>query len=224
MQNKQRHSGDPLSHSMTDLMTSLAVIFILLLVCYMNQNFEDTQRGSHNRLLALKNKIDAGLKVKNIECEYDEKKDPLSCTVRVRDKHLSFDTGADQIKPTGQDFLKWLGPRLTGIICSPEYKKDVESVFIQGFTDSRDTDENNLSLSQNRSFAVMKYTLNNTNLLKQERDCLLNVASTNGRGERDLVYTNKKENQDASRRVEFKIRVKSVEQRQQMKAVEQSVE
>ena len=53
----------------------------------------------------------------------------------------------------------------------------------------------------------------------KQRDCLLNLASINGRGERDLIPIGArpgKENKSQSRRVEFKIRVKSYEQIKQL--------
>ena len=63
--------------------------------------------------------------------------------------------------------------------------------------------------------SVLKYGLNNTKLTNSQRECLLDLSSINGRGERDLIPIGSKpgrENKSLSRRVEFKIRVKSYEQ------------
>ncbi len=38
--------NDSLGHSITDLMTSLFVIFVLLLVAYINRSYVETRKGS----------------------------------------------------------------------------------------------------------------------------------------------------------------------------------
>lgn len=205
-----------ISHSMTDLMTSLAVIFILLLVSYLNHTYMETQHGSSKRLEALKKELDKALIGEKIQCEMDVHKDPLSCTIRVRDEKMRFAFNSAVLTPSGETFLQWLTPRLTGILCGKRFRKDVESVSIQGFTDSVGDDDSNLQLSALRSFKVLSYSLSSKNLPPQQRYCLLDLASTNGRGKRELILT--KDGQEdplASRRVEFKIRVKSYELRKQ---------
>jgi outer membrane protein OmpA-like peptidoglycan-associated protein len=212
------HQDDQaLSHSMTDLMTSLAIIFILLLVIYLNHTYQETQQGSLKRLEALKTELDKALIDQSIECEMDAKKDPLSCTIRVRDDKLQFAFNSAALAPRGQSFLHWMTPRLTGILCGQKFRNDIEAVFIQGFTDSVGDDNTNLKLSAERSFQVLSYSLNKTGLHKEHLNCLLDLASTSGRGERELrVNAQGKEISTASRRVEFKIRVKSYELRKQV--------
>jgi len=200
--------------AMTDLMTSLAVIFILLLVVYLNRSYQETRKGSTDNLLAIKQALNTKLKIKNIECESRDAKDPLSCTIRVGGDRLQFERDQSTLKPSGKQFLGWLTPIVTGVLCAPANRPNVESVFIQGFSDSDGNDENNLLLSQQRAFAVMQHVLNATRLSPGDRGCLLNFSSTNGRGERELLQWQGRENKAASRRVEFKIRVKSFELRQ----------
>jgi outer membrane protein OmpA-like peptidoglycan-associated protein len=203
--------------AMTDLMTSLAVIFILLLVVYLNRSFQETKEGSQNNLVAIKQALDKRLTLQHITCEYDAKKDPLSCTIRVGGDKLQFDANQASLKPQGKAFLAFLTPQLTGVLCAKPNQKNVESVFIQGFTDSDGNDEENLQLSQQRAFSVMQYVLNSTQLAPTQRGCLLDLSSTNGRGRRELLRNSQgHENKAASRRVEFKIRVKSFELRKQL--------
>lgn len=203
-----------LSHAMTDLMTSLAVVFILLLVIYLNRTFVETQQGSLKRLEALKTELDKALVAQSIECEMDANKDPLSCTIRVRDDKLRFAFNSAALADSGQTFLHWMTPRLTKVLCGKQFQDDVEAVLIQGFTDSVGNDDSNLKLSAERSFQVLSYGLNKAPLPSTERNCLLDLASTSGRGERELIrLPNGQENAAASRRVEFTIRVKSYELR-----------
>jgi outer membrane protein OmpA-like peptidoglycan-associated protein len=215
------HSEQALSHSMTDLMTSLAVIFILLLVVYMNQSYQETQKGSQN----IKEKLLEQLNAMKIDARPDPL-DPLALVIRLQDEKLQFDFGKAILKPQGQTYLGGFMPNLSGILCSKDNYENVESVLIQGFTDHVGSDENNLLLSQQRAFEVLQYGLNKTGISHQERECLLQLASTNGRGKRDLLPFDEKskrfaspgfEDSNASRRVEFKIRVKSYELR---KAIE----
>lgn len=203
-----------LSHAMTDLMTSLAVVFILLLVIYLNRTFVETQQGSLKRLEALKTELDKALVAQSIECEMNADKDPLSCTIRVRDDKLQFAFNSAALAGSGQTFLHWMTPRLTGVLCGEQFRGDVEAVLIQGFTDSSGNDDSNLKLSAERSFQVLSYGLNKAPLPSAQRNCMLDLASTSGRGERELIrLSNGRENAAASRRVEFKIRVKSYELR-----------
>jgi outer membrane protein OmpA-like peptidoglycan-associated protein len=210
-------SGDgTFSTAMTDLMTSLAVIFILLLVVYLNRSYQETREGSQNNLIAIKETLDKRLHPKNITCEYNAKKDPLSCTIRVGGDKLQFDSNQATLKPQGKDFLGFLTPHLTAVLCTKPNQSNVESVFIQGFTDSDGHDEQNLQLSQQRAFSVMQHVLNGTHLASKQRECLLDLSSTNGRGRRELLRNQQgDEDKTASRRVEFKIRVKSFELRKQ---------
>ena len=206
------HADQSLAHSMTDLMTSLAVIFILLLVCYLSAKFGESQ----DFLKILKEKINRQIAHidPDLKCE-DVKGDPLSCVIRVKDQTLSFDLNSDMIRSPGKDFLNRLVPQLTGVICAIENRENVDSVFIQGFTDSTGQDEQNLELSQRRAFSVMRHSLSGTHLIPTHRQCLLALSSTNGRGQNEpILDRHHREDRNLSRRVEFKIRVKSGEQRE----------
>lgn len=201
--------------SMTDLMTSLAVIFILLLVVYLNKTHEQTTKVSSNKKEEIKNILQR----KNIEAQ-DDPEDPLSFIIRLHDETLQFETNRFEIKPNGKKFLNNFIPDLTESLCQDQ--KSIESIFIQGFTDHIGDDEFNLWLSQQRAFRVFTYALKHTSLDQERKDCLLKLTSTNGKGERNLLpYTfgqgfalAGQEDTDKSRRVEIKVRVKSYEQRQ----------
>ena len=208
------HNDSSLNTAMTDLMTSLAVIFILLLVVYLNHSYQETQQGS----MKVKERLIQKLVVLGIKAENDPK-DPLALIIRLQDDKLQFDRNKALLKPRGQQYLKKFVPNLTSTLCSKDTYKDIESLLIQGFTDSDGNDEHNLELSQDRAFEVSKFAINKSSLNWQKRECFLNLTSTNGRGERELLPTGKnpgKENKTASRRVEFKIRVKSFEQKKKV--------
>ena len=206
---------DSLAHSMTDLMTSLMVIFILLFVVYLSHSLQETHKGISNR----RDQLVSSLSQKNIIAKPDVR-DPLSVIISVQDEKLQFDVGKAILKPRGASYLAKFIPNLTATLCSNSRRADVESLLIQGFTDSDGDDEHNLQLSQDRAFSVSKYALNSALKNPKDRECFLDLVSTNGRGERELLPSSSsvgKENKAMSRRVEFKIRVKSLEQKRSIR-------
>jgi len=198
----------------TDLMTSLAVIFILLLVVYLNHSYQEVYKGSANR----REKVLETLKEASIQAKNDEN-DPLSIIFTVEDNDLQFDTNKANIKPDGQSYLNEFIPKLINTVCSEKNRHEIQAIQIVGYTDSEGDDEYNLKLSQERALSVLKYGLKDVKLSSSQKECLLDLTSINGRGERDLIPAKSKpgkENKSLSRRVEFKIRVKSYEQIKQL--------
>lgn len=203
-------SNSSFSSALTDLMTSLAVIFILLLVVYLNHSYQEIYKGSAHR----REKVLETLKESSIDAKNDEN-DPLSIVFAVEDNNLQFDLDKAEIKPNGQKYLNEFMPTLINTVCSSKNRHEIQAIQIIGYTDSQGDEEHNLKLSQDRALSVLKYGLNNTKLSSSQRECLLDLSSINGRGERDLIPLGSrpgKENKSLSRRVEFKIRVKSYEQ------------
>jgi outer membrane protein OmpA-like peptidoglycan-associated protein len=200
------------SHSITDLMTSLFVVFVLLLVAFINRSYAETKQKSQNTKTQIMNEL---TKV-HIQSE-DDPHDPLAFLIRVQDDNLEFDVNQSTLKKGGQVFLSKFIPNMAAVLTRNQFIKEVESIVVEGHTDSSGDDEHNLKLSQERSFSVLKFALNDCDLAPFERNFFLDHVSMNGRGERDLMPIASKpgsENKWQSRRVEFKIRVRSFEQRQ----------
>ncbi len=208
-----------LANSMTDLMTSLAVVFILLLVAYLNQAYMENKRRterykqliSHSRTI----KSDLTRKLQQIGLDAtDDPQDPLAIVIPISETRLQFDQAKSDLKPAGKDTLRSFVPELAEVICSPSFQDDVESVLIEGHTNSDGKEEQNLRLSQDRSYNVLRCVLNECGLKGRQRDLLLDKISANGRGQRHPVLNKAgREDHDASRRVVFKIRMKSVEEK-----------
>jgi outer membrane protein OmpA-like peptidoglycan-associated protein len=207
--------GDlPLGNALTDLMTSLAVIFILLLVVYLNRSYHETHVSGQT----LRQELLAAFRAKHIAAQADPD-DPLAAVIQLRDDTLSFDHDKSLLKPAGAAYLRWFGPAFSEVLCTMQ--PQVESVLIQGFTDADGNDAHNLALSQNRAFTVLSFLLGQAPLKPAARHCLLGLASTNGMGERGLLplqpggaYARSgQENKALSRRVEFRVRLKSFERR-----------
>jgi outer membrane protein OmpA-like peptidoglycan-associated protein len=210
---------DPVSNSMTDLMTSLAVIFILLMVAYLNKTVYEAKTAKRvitQLMTGTKTKRD-GLKDTlaslGIAAEVDPK-DPLALIIHIGEDKLQFDHDRSELKPEGKLFLQGFVPKLAMVLSTNQFKDDLQSVLIEGHTDSDGEDEHNLRLSQDRSYAVLLFALNDCKLTGNLRSGLLRLISASGRGESDLVSNpTGEESKERSRRVAVKIRVKSIEQK-----------
>ena len=222
--------GAGLSSSLTDLMTSLAVIFILLLVASYNNEQQKIQDElgktpiTRNEILvalkrALKEFAAQGVETKN------DPRDPLNLLVIVPAGLLEFAWGKAEIPLRGMRFLGDLTPRLAETVCDKEdVRKEISAIVIEGHTDSSGPEVNNLQLSQARAMAVAREVLNVLSAPttapsnpSKVRTCFLDFLSASGRGSSEPIKneTTDREDPERSRRVVFKIRVRSFEQRQE---------
>lgn len=212
------HTSSDLASSLTDLMTSLAVIFVLLLVASLNNMQQKTKQTVNDILIKLKEQLQE-YAVSGVEVRTDPK-DPLGLLVLVPEGLLQFQKNQDVIPPQGIGFLDSFSPKLASTACSTQFRDEINSIVIEGHADSSGDEEKiNLPLSQRRSMAVVTGALQA--LKKTEppgqsddlRGCFLKFLSASGRGSEELVLTDGKEDPEKSRRVIFKIRVRSLEQR-----------
>lgn len=221
MASDQGHAG--LASSLTDLMTSLAVIFILLLVASLNNTQQEGETTRNAILLKLRERMEKELaeyKDQGFEVKQDPK-DPLGLIVVVPKGLLNFQVGKSDVPPEGMRFLRTIVPKMAATICSEEFKREVDSIIVEGHADKKGSDEINLPLSQERSMAVVKETLQVLGSFQQNGDagtnhraCFLEFLSATGRGSAEPVLDKDgNEDQNRSRRVVFKIRVRSLEQR-----------
>jgi len=197
-------------------MTSLAVIFILLLVLLIAHYSRQIAvlKEQIQRVQSVKEELKAELARKGYKPE-DDPRDVLAIVYHAQSERLQFDVDKADIKESGQAFLKGFIPTLLDVLGEKNFLSNVESILIEGHTDSDGDDEHNLKLSQDRSFAVLKFGLNGCGLNPRRHEHFLYLTSISGRGERGLLPLGAKpgfEDKTRSRRVEFVIRLKSFEQ------------
>src|SRR5579862_1265833 len=106
MQGEPEHSG--LSSSLSDLMTSLAVIFILLLVAMLNNALQQT-KGTKSQVLSRFEETLKDFQRQGVEVQTDPK-DPLGLLVVVPEGLLKFEQGKADIPPAGKQFLEQFVP------------------------------------------------------------------------------------------------------------------
>jgi len=217
------NSDSSLASSMTDLMTSLAVIFILLLVASLNNTQQEGEMTRKSILLKLREKLSSELKdyeQQGFEVRNDPK-DPLGLIVVVPAGLLNFEVDRSSIPAPGIEFLRTVMPKIASTICDPEFRSDVNSIVVEGHTDSTGSDDRNLPLSQERSLAVVQDSLRvlsdheaNGAGVHSFKPCFVELLSATGRGSAELILDEQgQEDKNKSRRVIFKIRVRSLEQR-----------
>lgn len=208
--------GSGASHTtigITDLMTSLAVVFILLFAAQITKtssaaqselqdNKEDVQTALRDHIQRLGLSLDA------------DPRDPLALLIVVPENRLTFEFGKSTLSPTADQFLAEALPFYVGALCGPLRDK-IDSLAIEGHTDDHGSDAFNLKLSQERSLAVMVKGLEVIQAAEPASyQCFQEITSAAGRGKQDLIYDSPAMvNREQSRRVIFKIRLRSAEQR-----------
>src|SRR3954454_7100191 len=118
----RRASGsDHLAHSFTDLMTSLMVIFILLLLVFVNNQGSANPKAAQNLLAELRRKLEpAGFNGDDIRIDPN---DPSTILLTMVDGQLHFQSNDYRLQPEGQRFIETQMPRLAAILCADENRK-----------------------------------------------------------------------------------------------------
>ncbi len=209
--------NDPVGHdtaasSFTDLMASLMVIFVLLFVVQLNNASAKGRTAKDDILADLRRQLhQAGLGAEVREDERDR-----DAIVIIMSDSLLFARGATEINEGGKSALRTLVPIIGAVVCEETTRRSIQTIVVEGHTDStwagtrsgpvgmEDARELNLELSQGRSMAVVKQSLEA--LQDPTRTCIRSLMSASGRGQEELLGGLRGD--DArQRRVVFKIRV-----------------
>ncbi len=201
------------TNGVTDLMTSLVMVFILLFVAFMTQATSQAQ----STLQAHKDDVQAVLADHlgrlGLSLEADPR-DPLTLMIVVPENLLTFEFGKSRLSLQAERFLEEAMPFYVRAVCG-SLRNKIDSLAIQGHTDDRGGDAYNLRLSQERSLAVMVKGLKVIQTtVPSAYQCFQEMTSASGRGRQELIYDfGNQVNREKSRRVVFKIRLRSTEQR-----------
>jgi flagellar motor protein MotB len=200
----RRASGSSdLSHSFTDLMTSLMVIFILLLLVFLDKQASVNTTAAQSVARDLRQRLPGP----NVRLD---PKDPSIVIVTIPTSALNFLPNQYQLQPNGERFLQDEMPKIASVLCAGRYRSSIESIIVEGHSDSapfrgvslEESQSLNLKLSQDRSMEVVRKTLQDLSSQPAARTCMLEKISASGSGEQDLKGT-----PDQSRRVVLKVRV-----------------
>lgn len=123
-----------------------------------------------------------------------------------------FDFAKSSIKDSGRQLLDEFIPVYLGVLLRPEYVDYLGEIIIEGHTDTQGAYLVNLELSQERALTVATYCLQMDSLTQQQSQKLREILTAKGRSDSDPIYNEDGTiNMDASRRVEFKFRMKDSE-------------
>lgn len=216
---KRKNSNASFESSMTDLMISLALIFMLLLASVMlkmNNQAGELDKTKNDLIVELSEVLDE-LHKDEIEVVPDGE-DPLSLKVVLGEgkDSLKFATGKYNLTPQNAQFLNALMPKIISTIYNEKYRNSIDTIRIEGYTDNdkyivggRNI---NVELSQWRALEVLNHTRKNCLTNIKEREFFEDKASINGKGDipRYLIKDNNGLcDKPKSRRVEIKIKIKS---------------
>jgi flagellar motor protein MotB len=206
-------NSDHLSSSLTDLMTSLMVIFILLLLVFISHKASKDAALTDVLLAELRRDLQPqGFNENLIRLD---PRDRDAILVIVPGKLMNFEIQKSILQPQGRDFIHDHIPAFAQVLCSNQFRASIDSIVVEGHTDrtawagstEEESQDKNLKLSQERSMAVVSEALTDLSGRDRERACFLEKLSATGRGEQDPEKTD-----EESRRVIFKIRVKAQDQ------------
>lgn len=127
-----------------------------------------------------------------------------------------------QIKESGEIFLNEFLPIYVNSILNEKFSGYVSEIIVEGYTDDMGDYIYNLELSQRRAFSVSRYCLEHPQLFDASVDFehLKSILTTNGKSMSNLIRDeNGNVDAEASRRVEFKFRLKDDEMINEMKNI-----
>ncbi len=226
----QEHSS-VLTVGVTDLMTSLAVIFILLFSAYVTKVSETESQATESQAKVpvppapvlerktartttddIKGLLRAHFQRFDLSLDADPL-DPNVVRIVVPDALLNFEFGKGSLSSVADRFLADAMPSYATLLCGT-LRDRIDSLMIEGHTDDRGSDIYNLKLSQERSLNVMVKGLE---VIQDSAPwayrCFHEKTSASGRGRQDLVLDDSRVlDRDKSRRVVFKIRLRPGDQ------------
>ncbi len=130
---------------------------------------------------------------------------------------IMFDTNSAEVKEAGRKFIRKFLPVYLDVLMKPEYQEYIGVIIIEGYTDNKGTYVANLELSQQRASNVMRYCLE-IDLSDEQKEYLRQKITATGRSCANLIYkANGRVDLNASRRVEFKFRLKDTKSLDELK-------
>ena len=136
------------------------------------------------------------------------------------DSAVFFETNSSNIKDSGEKLLRQFLPVYLSVLLQPQYADYVGEIIIEGHTDTAGSYITNLKLSQDRALNVATFCLEMPSLSRAQTAKLQELMTAKGRSYSDPVYNSDGTvNMDASRRVEFKFRLKDAEMINEMNRI-----
>lgn len=198
MENSEAESPFWISYS--DLMTSMVILLILMVCAFLLQ--EQAKHRTIDEQEQIKRQIIAELLKDLQKAKYPVKVDAQTGSITIADSVL-FDVAKSDIGAAGRQFLQRFIPVYSRILLgSDQYRQQIGSIMVVGFTDRVASYDYNMQLSVDRAVKVTQFIFQGVPTFP-EREHLRQVLSAVGRSYMNLRTTDKE-----SRRVEFQFQFK----------------
>ena len=201
--------------SISDVMAGLMMIFLFIAIIYMvdiKKDKDDLVEKAVN-YLKLKDRIykDLHNEFRPDFLKWRATFDRKTLSIRFSEPNIYFKQNSNEIEPVFKKILNDFFPRYIAILYS-KYQTDIEEIRIEGHTSSEwfyQTDPdlayiNNMKLSQARTRSVLQHVLNLFEVTNKKK-WLKKHLTANGLSSSRLIETNEIEDEEASRRVEFRV-------------------
>ncbi|MCF6463992.1 OmpA family protein [Clostridium sp. Cult1] len=208
--------------SFSDMMSSLLMIFILLLILSILQLSRQKElliekEDEVDKIIGIRQMIVAELREEFRDSQLEIDIDPETGSITFSEGVL-FDYNAYIIKDTGKDYLMEFIPQYIKVLLNPKNKEYISEIIIEGHTDDQGSYMYNLELSQKRAFEVAKFILSEEFQGLGNKEDLQSILTANGRSFSNPIRDSEGNIIDeSSRRVEFKFRLKDEEMIYKMK-------
>lgn len=216
---EQHQDGENQWLPISDLMSVLMMVFLLIAISYMIKVTADQARIEEVAVTYNKLQVelyeDLKLEFEKDLQEWDAEIDKNSLSVRFKSPEILFKQGSDEISPKFKTILSNFFPRFIKILYKAEYRNDIDEIRIEGHTSTewrvKTTEQQayifNMELSQDRTRNVLDYVLSSTRLQSSLMNWTRANLTANGlSSSKAIIDENGSENNLLSRRVEFRVR------------------
>ena len=139
------------------------------------------------------------------------------------DSNILFSSGSYELTEAGKAFLQDFVPVYFSALLEGDYEEYISEIIIEGHTDTDGSYMFNLELSQKRALSVSQYCLQEAEEIYSDAvgvSKLRQILTANGRSwSNPILDAQGNVDMDASRRVEFKFRLKDDEMISKMKGI-----
>ena len=205
--------------SVSDLMSGLMMLFLLIAIAYM-LNVAEGQRKVKKIAVAYQ-EIQLSLYEKlmaEFESDLPEWKaqiDKKTLAIQFMEPDVLFASGRAEINEPFKDILNDFFPRYIKLIFSEEFRDSIEEIRIEGHTSSEwgngdvSRDEayfNNMALSQERTRSVLHYCYHLDSVSEYKKLMRTYITANGLSSSQPVLFEDGTENVRLSRRVEFRTR------------------
>ncbi|HLR80397.1 MAG TPA: OmpA family protein [Bacillota bacterium] len=200
--------------SFTDLLTTILLCFILIFIAMMiiKSLQIDEMKRTIDQIMGVRKQL-----VSELNNEFNSD-DEMGIDIDEKTGAIIFDTEIlfayddDELKDESFAFLDEFVPRYLDVLLASDYEDYVAEIIIEGHTDRDGSYLYNLELAQNRAYSVASYLLGDDFPDKTIQNELEQKLTVNSKSFTDFrTDENGEYSADASRRVEFKFRLKDEE-------------